>query len=71
MKPLSEIAAIVLALPKIESGYVQQLEELLPNGERTTSFACLLRTADKAEYFTSDSPARAALEVLEEIGALR
>lgn len=81
MKTLSEISRIVLSLPGIQSGFLQQTEALdthsavrnsgggFDKGDKLrTEYRCFLRTDKKHAERIADSPARAALEVLEALG---
>jgi hypothetical protein len=81
MKTLKEISTIILALPKIESGFVQQTESLEQyNAVRNasggfykglrfvTEYRCFLRTSDKfAERSSKLSPIDAVAQTLAEL----
>lgn len=83
MKTLSEISRIVLSLPEIVDGFLQHTEALDHQGvvkvvggsgewikgdKFRSEYRCFLRTDKKHAERIADNPARAALEVLEELG---
>lgn len=81
MKTMKEISAIILSLPRIESGFIQQTESLeeynavrnasggFDKGQRfVTEYRCFLRTSDKfAERSSKLSPIDAIAQTLAEL----